>query len=83
MSYGVIQTVDPSGEFLVWHLHKATRGGEEYFVPEGGGETDWAPEYSPRSLRIPQNQPAQHSAWIKTGPEGHRVAWMCPKVWWK
>lgn len=83
MSYGVVNTLDRDGNLKVWHLDKVSRGGDEYFVPEGGGETDWSPEYSPKSLRTLKSRPAEQRAWFKTGPSGHRIAWLCPKVWWK
>lgn len=84
MSYGRIYAMGGDGEIWQWHLHKVSRGGEEYFVPGGGGDTDIAPEYSPRSIRQPQCLESVGNLHHRiNGPNRHRLVALDRGVWWK
>lgn len=83
MSYGRIYALDVNGEIWQWHLHKVTRGGDEYFIPDGGGDTDVAPEYSPRSIRRPQCKESAGIPHRMTGPNRHLLTALDRGAWWK
>jgi competence protein CoiA len=54
MWYGQLFTWFGGSLVQAWKLDTVTRYGEEYFIPDGGGETDFAPNRTLKRTRCPR-----------------------------